>query len=124
MVVRQFHAILLFLILFVACKAQQQPDEARNACFKMLSDALSADFHYEFNADQSMVLATSSPNAAGMSRLLVLRVNSQAILLDQLFRPGSAKWLNKDEIELISLPGTLQENEPNTKTILKPNLKL
>lgn len=54
-------------------------------------------------------------------KFIVLKISSSEVILENSFFPGYVKWISEEELEVLSVPGTLQKDEDlaNYKKIIR-----
>ena len=66
----------------------------------------------EYNTSKEFVLCYENEgNASEVYKYLIIRIRDQLIVEEGTFRPGYIKWINDDEIEIRSIPGTFKSDD-------------
>jgi hypothetical protein len=115
------HAVIpaAFLALFLACHPAKPVTEKT---LDVLIHAQLPEAEVVYNASKDFVLCLSkhAEPATGRKEYLVIEVATRKIITRGSFMPGSVKWLNNDELELIDAAGVVTNAEPPVihKTII------
>jgi len=65
-----------------------------------------------YNSDKTYLLVVEERSAENeLIKFVVLTVSSQKIVLEKQFRPGHVKWFDNTTIELLDIPGMIEENK-------------
>jgi hypothetical protein len=108
-----------FLVLFPACHPAKPGAEKPLDVF-ISTQLPEAEVVYNALKDFVLCLSKHAEPATGRKEYLVIEVATRKIITRGSFMPGSVKWLNNDELELIDAPGVVTNAEPPVihKTII------
>ena len=99
------------LLLFGGCKSSLTNEDA---VYKMATTKLGSEIDSIPSSTGEYILfiqKANSLNASNHLKFLVISVAQHKVMLEQSFNPGYAKWITDSSIEVLSVPGVIQENE-------------
>jgi hypothetical protein len=108
-----------FLPIFIACQSTKPGTEIPIDAF-IITQMPEADVVYNTSKEFVLCISKLPEPATGRKEYLVIEVATRKIAARGSFMPGSVKWLNNDELELIDAPGVVTNAEPPVihKTII------
>ncbi len=105
-------------LLALSCKTVVQNQLTIEDINKTASEKLGAGLESVVSPDERYILFVQPTGNSQMKqaiRFVVIQVGTGEIVLEKSFLPGYVKWIGSSTIELLDLPGIIQEHEDLNK---------
>ena len=109
-----FFALISVLAFLCSCKPANTQGQAGDQSKKVAIAKLGQEIDLLPNSAGSYMLYIQrpyNPNPLNVLKFIVVETSNNAIVYEQTFVPGHVKWITDSTIEILSVPGSIRENE-------------
>ena len=109
-----FFALVSVLIFLCSCKSANTQGQEWNQAKKTAIAKLGNEIDLFPNSAGTYVLYIQkpyNPNPLNVLMFIIVQTSDNEVVYEKTFVPGYVKWITDSTIEILSVPGSIKENE-------------
>lgn len=113
-----FLALVSVLVSLCACKSANTQSQLRDQAKLIATTKLGDEIDVYPNSAGSYILYIQkpyNPNPLNVLKFIIVQTSDNEVVYEKAFVPGYVKWFTDSSIEILSVPGSIKENEDLSK---------